>query len=183
MIEKIVDIDFAILDWIREYLTCGFLDWFMPKITLLGNGGIFFIILCIIFVFFKRTRKLGLMMAAGLILCLITCNLILKPLVARERPFYINESVLPLLIKTPGEFSFPSGHTIVSFTSAFIAINHDKRLGAGLLVLAVIIAFSRLYLYVHYPTDILASVILAALIALVVVKGADFIEGKKTRRA
>ena len=85
--------EFAILDFIQNNIRCGFLDFLMPKITALGNAGVLWIILTVIFLISKKYRNTGIVMAAALILDLIGCNLILKPLVARERPFEINSAV------------------------------------------------------------------------------------------
>jgi undecaprenyl-diphosphatase len=102
-------------------------------------------------------------MAIALALGLIFCNLLLKPLINRPRPFKVQADmgvIINLLIKEPGPHSFPSGHTIASFEAATALALHNKKLGIPALILAGLIAFSRLYLYVHYPTDVIASVIL-----------------------
>ena len=87
MLAAITGADLAILDFIYDNLHCAFLDAVMPVITALGNGGILFIAIAVVMLFFKRTRKTGLMIGCALILGLLVCNLTLKPLVARERPF------------------------------------------------------------------------------------------------
>ena len=158
-----VSFDLPILDWIAAHLQCGFLDFIMPCITLLGDGGIFWIACAVILLFTKKYRKTGLGMGAALILGLIVCNMILKPWVARIRPYDLQEQLgntIPLLIERQHDFSFPSGHTIASFEAATVLMLHNKKLGIPALILACLIAFSRLYLYVHYPTDVITSVIL-----------------------
>ena len=158
-----VSFDLPILDWIAAHLQCGFLDFIMPCITLLGDGGIFWIACAVILLFTKKYRKTGLGMGAALILGLIVCNMILKPWVARIRPYDLQErlgNTIPLLIERQHDFSFPSGHTIASFEAATVLMLHNKKLGIPALILACLIAFSRLYLYVHYPTDVITSVIL-----------------------
>lgn len=158
-----VSFDLPILDWIAAHLQCGFLDFIMPCITLLGDGGIFWIACAVILLFTKKYRKTGLGMGAALILGLIVCNMILKPWVARIRPYDLQEqlgNIIPLLIERQHDFSFPSGHTIASFEAATVLMLHNKKLGIPALILACLIAFSRLYLYVHYPTDVITSVIL-----------------------
>ena len=156
--------DLPILDWIAEHLQCGFLDRSMPVITAFGNGGIFWIALAVVLIIIPKYRKAGLSMGLALLMGLLVCNLTLKPLVARIRPYdYQLEQfgkTIPLLIATPHDYSFPSGHTIASFEGATALLLHDRKLGIPAMVLAVLIAFSRLYLYVHYPTDVLASVVL-----------------------
>ena len=158
-----VSFDLPILDWIAAHLQCGFLDFIMPCITLLGDGGIFWIACAVILLFTKKYRKTGLGMGAALILGLIVCNMILKPWVGRIRPYDLQErlgNTIPLLIERQHDFSFPSGHTIASFEAATVLMLHNKKLGIPALILACLIAFSRLYLYVHYPTDVITSVIL-----------------------
>ena len=156
--------DLPILDWIAQHLWCPFLDAVMPVVTKLGNGGIFWIAVSVVLMLIPKYRKAGFSMGAALLMGLLLCNLTLKPLVARIRPYdYQLEhfgKVIPLLISTPHDFSFPSGHTIASFEAATALLLHNKKLGIPAMVLAALVAFSRLYLYVHYPTDVLASVVL-----------------------
>lgn len=109
-------------------------------------------------------------MLTALILDVLLCNMMLKPLVARMRPFTVNTGV-ELLINAPEDFSFPSGHTTASFAAAFALLFSKNKLWIPSVVLAVLIAFSRLYLYVHYPTDILAGILLGFIASIV----ADFI--------
>lgn len=168
--EEILNFDFTVLNWIQQNLRCAFLDFLMPAVTFLGNGGWFWIALAAAFLCFKSTRKTGLAMGIALILGLFVCNLGLKPLVARVRPYTVDGSALlgelELLVKKPHDFSFPSGHTIASFEGAgVLMITQRKRFGRYALVLAFIIAFSRLYLYVHYPTDVIAGIVLGTLFA------------------
>ena len=156
--------DLPILDWIAANLWNPVLDFLMPLITLLGDGGIFWIAVAVALLCTKKYRKVGLGMGIALLMGLLVCNVTLKPLVARPRPYDYQEEffskVIPLLIEKQHDFSFPSGHTLASFEAAtVIAINH-KKWGIAALVLAVLIAFSRLYLYVHYPTDVLFSVVM-----------------------
>lgn len=157
--EGLQKFDFAILDWIQQNLRCTFLDWVLPLITTLGNGGAIWIILALILLFTKKYRRVGAMVGLALIFGLIVGNLTLKPLIARTRPFDIREFA-DLLISKPTDFSFPSGHTLASFEAATVLMINDKKLGIPALTLAVLIAFSRLYLYVHYPSDIFAGVLL-----------------------
>ena len=166
-----INFDLPILDWIAEHLRCGVLDRLMPLITVLGNGGIFWILLSVTFMLIPKYRKAGFSMAIALLMGLLICNLSLKPLVARIRPYDFQlqnfGKSIPLLIAAPHDYSFPSGHTIASFEAAVALLIRDRKLGMGALALAVLIAFSRLYLYVHYPTDVLASVVLGTLLAFI----------------
>ena len=156
--------DLPILDWIQEHLQCTFLDKTMPIVTLFGDGGVFWIGIAVLLLFFAKYRKTGFSMGMALVLGLVVCNITLKPLVARIRPydFQLQEfgREITLLISAQHDFSFPSGHTIASFEACTVLLLHDKRMGIPATVLAILIAFSRLYLYVHYPTDVLVSLVL-----------------------
>jgi undecaprenyl-diphosphatase len=180
--------DLPILDWIADNLWCPVLDAVMPVITLLGDAGIFWIAIAVALLFFKKTRRVGVGMGIALLAGLVLCNLTLKPLCQRPRPYDYQLDVfgrlIPLLIERQHDFAFPSGHTIASFEGAVALLIHDRKLGIPALVLAVLIAFSRLYLYVHYPTDVLASIILgvgfAFLGSFIVKKGFQLWEKRKT---
>lgn len=156
--------ELPVLHAIQDAIGCSFLDTFFSLITKLGDGGIFWIILAVVLLFLKRTRKAGVAMAVALILGLCVTNLGIKPLVARIRPYIVDPSIV-LIIPPESEFSFPSGHTSTSFECAFVLFHYHKKWGIAAIVLAAVIAFSRLYLMVHYPTDILAGIVIGALIA------------------
>lgn len=160
--------DLPILAWIAEHLRSAFGDAVMPVITLLGDAGIFWIVVAVVLLFIPKYRKVGLGMGAALILGLLICNVTMKPLFARIRPYdYLSGQgiTIDLLINAQHDFSFPSGHTLASFEAAVVLVMHDRKLGIPALILASLIAFSRLYLYVHYPTDVLFSVFLGIGIA------------------
>ena len=132
-------------------------------ITKLGDAGIVWIILTVILLLIPKTRKSGVYMAVALIADLIICNVILKPIVARIRPYSINQTV-QLLVTPLKDYSFPSGHTAASFASvSALYFAGRKRMAAGALIVSVLIAFSRMYLYVHYPTDVLGGLIIGLL--------------------
>ena len=139
------------------------LDKILAFITSLGNAGIIWIVLAVVLLILPKTRRTGIIVAAALLMDLILCNLILKNLVARVRPYDVNTAIA-ILIKKPFDFSFPSGHTAASFaamTALFLA--KMKKAWIAALVLAVLIAFSRLYFYVHYPTDVLGGAVVGIL--------------------
>ena len=165
MLDIIYKVDFLILDLINKYFSCKALDVIMPVITRLGNAGIIWIILAIIFLFTKKYRKTGIVMAIGLVLGLVVGNLLMKNIFARLRPFQIREGI-SLLIAAPKDFSFPSGHTLASFVSATILSIRHKKCRIYVIVLAILISFSRLYLYVHFPTDVLCGIILGIIIGV-----------------
>ena len=165
-----VSFDLPILEWIQAYLQSDFLDTVMPIITLFGEGGIFWIAWAVILLIIPKTRKIGLSMIIALLLGLLVCNLTLKPLVARVRPYDLQEQdfgvYINLLINRQSDFSFPSGHTIASFEAAVVLLKYSKKMGIPALILAILVSFSRLYLYVHYPTDVLVSVVLGILFGI-----------------
>ena len=163
--------DLPILDWIASNLWCGFLDAVMPVITLLGDAGIFWILVAVVKLFIPKYRRIGLAMGAALLIGLLVCNVTMKPLFARIRPYDYQlqhfGKTIPLLIEAQHDFSFPSGHTLASFEAATVLMLNQKKLGIPALILASLIAFSRLYLYVHYPTDVLVSLVLGIFIGWV----------------
>lgn len=165
--------DLPLLDWISTHFGCPFLDAVMPAISFLGNGGWIWIATALILLCIPKYRKIGVAMSVALLMGLVVCNLLLKPLVGRMRPFdyqlFHFGRIIPLLIDAPTDFSFPSGHTIASFEAATVLMLHKKTWGIPAMVLACLIAFSRLYLYVHYPTDVLTSVVLGVGIAFLAV--------------
>ena len=143
------------------------LDKILAFITSLGNAGIIWIVLAVVLLILPKTRRTGIIVAAALLMDLILCNLILKNLVARVRPYDVNTAIA-ILIKKPLDFSFPSGHTAASFaamTALFLA--KMKKAWIAALILAVLIAFSRLYFYVHYPTDVLGGAVVGILSGII----------------
>ena len=157
--------EITILDFIRESLSCPFMDSLMKIITFFGNAGWFWIALGLSLTCFKKTRKMGVTLCLALLINLIVCNLTLKPLVARIRPFDFAEGI-ELIIARPSDFSFPSGHTSASFAGAAAVFAYDKKYGSLVLAFASLIAFSRLYLYVHFPSDVLAGALVGAACAV-----------------
>ena len=153
--------ELAVLDWIQAHLRCGLLDAVLPVISWTCDHGEIWIALAVILLLLKRQRWTGVSVSLGLILDLICCNLLLKPLVDRVRPFAVNTAV-ELLAAPPGDASFPSGHTAASFAAVFALRAAGSPLWKPALVLASLIAFSRLYLYMHWPTDVLGGIVLGA---------------------
>lgn len=135
------------------------LDSVMIFVSALGNAGFIWILTAVVLLFRKKTRHCGLLMLAVMAVCLVVGNLGIKNLVARERPFVADPTVI-LKIPLPGEYSFPSGHTMHSFAAATVLFLHFKKPGIMALFLAALIAFSRMYLFVHYPTDILGGMVI-----------------------
>lgn len=150
--------DFSILNFIQTHLQCQFLDVVMPFITFLGDVGLVWILISVILLFFKKTRILGIQLLISIVFAFIVYQCILKPLIARPRPFVQNPE-FTLLIKAPKDFSFPSGHTACGFSFVVILFLAKNKWWIPSLVLACLIGFSRLYLYVHFPTDVLCGAI------------------------
>ena len=166
----ITKMDFAILDWIQRVFKCGFMDWFMPFITKFCDDGIFFIALTILLLLIPKTRRLGLAAAFALIINHVATNMVIKNIVCRPRPCHLRE--VEMLVHIPSSFSFPSGHTSTSFAVTFALMLFDREkwkrwLPVG--ILSCLIAFSRLYLYVHFPTDILGGFIVGLCSAVLAV--------------
>ena len=122
-------------------------------ISSLGDKGFLWIALGVVLLLFRKTRKWGMCVLLALILNFIMVNLCLKLLVARMRPFEFDPTLIPL-IAHPGDASFPSGHTSAAFASAIAIFLNDKKSGACALALAILMGISRLYLLVHFPTDV-----------------------------
>ena len=172
-----VSFDLPILDWIQAHLQSGLMDTIMSIITLFGEGGIFWIAWAVLLLIFPKTRKIGLGMGFALIMGLLICNATLKPLVARIRPYDLQAELgvtINLLIEAQHDFSFPSGHTIASFEAAVVLLKNSKKMGIPAMIIAVLVTFSRMYLYVHYPTDVIVSIILGTLFAFI----GDWLAGK-----
>lgn len=172
---KQVRLDWTILHEIRAFLTCPLLDMLMPKITMLGNSGAVWILAAGGLLCTKKYRKYGIIMLAGLAMGGLVGNVFLKHLIARPRPCWLDQSV-PLLIAVPNDYSFPSGHTLASVIGATILTAADRRFGLIAIPLAILIAFSRLYLYVHFPSDILGAVILGLGIGALTLCGGNWAE-------
>ena len=136
-----MSIEWSILHWVRDVLTCPFLDFLMPKLILLSNGGAVWLL------------------AVGV----LVGNVCLKNLIARPRSCWLDSSVR-LLIADPTDYSFPSGHTLSSVIGATILTKTDRRFGYAAIPLAALIAFSRLYRYIHFPSDVLAAAVLGVMI-------------------
>lgn len=161
--------ELSILDWIAQHCHTDWLDTVMPVISWLGNSGAVWILLGLgILVLSRRQRATGFQVLLALLLSLIICNLILKNGVGRIRPFALNDAV-ELLIPPPGDPSFPSGHTSASFAAAAVLLLTRWRGRWAALVLAGLIAFSRLYLYVHFPTDVLGGLVVGVLCGVLAV--------------
>ena len=150
--------EFAFLDWLYQ-----FRNPVMNTISIFfdyaGAHGEIWIAFTLLLLLFRRTRKAGFAMAVALVLYMAAGHFFLKPLFARPRPCDV-DTAITILVKRPHGHSFPSGHTASAFAAAFALWLQNRKLGVPALVLAAFIAFTRLYLYVHFPTDVLGGLAL-----------------------
>lgn len=149
-------LEFEILDFIQNHLRTPIGDKVMPLITMLGNGGALWIVLGVILFIPKKQRKTAVILFSALIIEFLICNVCLKNAVATARPCDLNTTV-KLLIPKPQDYSFPSGHTGASFAAVTALYVGKVKKWYLFLIPAILIAFSRLYLYVHFPVDILGG--------------------------
>ena len=163
--------DIPVLNWIHAHLVTSDLAYnFWHFITLFGEAGIFWILLAVGLAIYPKTRKVGLTMGLALAMGLLICNITIKPLVARPRPVDFLASMgvtLPFKVIPMDDFSFPSGHTIASFEASVALLLYSRKWGIPALILGIMVSFSRLCLYVHYPTDVLVSVVLGTVFAVI----------------
>lgn len=168
MIERITQIDFAVLNYIQEHFRCSFFDFLMPLLSRAAELGLVWIIIAVIMLFFKKSRRCGVLMLVSMALTILIGEFTVKNIVCRVRPCNVNTAI-DMLVRRPQSFSFPSGHTGASFAAAMsICLNKKWYWGLAAILFAALIGFSRLYLYVHYPTDVLAGMALGMLVAVIV---------------
>lgn len=165
MLHFLLNLDGNLLLFLQEYVRNPLLTPILKVITTLGNGGAVWILLTILLLCIPRTRKVGCMAAVALLGTLLVNNICLKNLVARTRPYEVIEG-LTYLVQKPMDYSFPSGHAGCSFAVACVMFRRlPKRYGVPALVLAILIALSRLYVGVHYPSDVLFGTVSGILIS------------------
>lgn len=160
--------DADVLYWIHHNLRTPLVDAFMKGISTMGNYGIVMIALCFVFLIPKKTRKAALTAGLALALGAIAVNLFIKPLVVRPRPYVALEWLTPLVNMERDPNSFPSGHTqaAVSLAFAFLLCQKNKVLTFFLFAFAVLMGLSRLFVGVHYPTDVLCGALIGVLAAI-----------------
>lgn len=163
MAEYITQIDYLILMFIQEHLRFDWLTGPTVFVSHLGNSGLFWILLCLVLLVFKRTRKMGLCGLLALLIGALITNVALKNIIARIRP-YEQFSDIILLLERQKDFSFPSGHACSSFAAAcalyWTSEQKTRLIGVLSLTLAVLISWSRLYVGVHFPTDVLCGAVI-----------------------
>lgn len=155
----ITQIDIQVLHMIAQYMHTAWLNEIMIIITTLGDGGALWIVMGIYLLFFKNYRKTGIAILFSLVAGFILFNLGLKPLIARPRPFIVDPG-FQLMISAPTDYSFPSGHAWSAFAMVAVLFKEKIKGRYWALGVASLMAFSRLYMSVHYPTDVLGGIAL-----------------------
>lgn len=159
------EFELKILDWIQSVFQCSFLDAVIPVFTHLGDA-VTVILLAVVLILFKKTRKMGLSAGIALLIGVIIGNLIFKNAVGRIRPFEINTE-FSILVERLTDGSFPSGHSLACFEVATAFFINNKKVGIFSFIAATLVAFCRLYLYVHFPTDVLGGIAMGIIFGIV----------------
>lgn len=156
--------DISILEYVMNNIRKEWLNPIVIFITHLGKAGIAWILLILGLLAFKKTRRAGIACGVALVLNVILCNFLIKPIVARPRPYDLYQHII-CIVKPQWDYSFPSGHTAASFSVSSVLpfMKVKKRITIPAIVLAVLIALSRIYVCVHYPTDVICGAILGAM--------------------
>lgn len=176
---NVTQCDLRVLLWIQDNLRQDVLTPVFRFITNLGGAMNVWVLITAGLLIFKKTRRIGVICLISMLLTLVINNLLLKNLVARPRPFNVCETLI-ILIKRPTDLSFPSGHTAISFACAGVLVRHfDRKYGVTAILLAALIAFSRLYFGVHYPTDVITGCLIGLLMSYVAEKGLIWWEKRK----
>ena len=168
MIEWITNFDFSVLYWIQENLRSDWLDSVCAFFSWAFQLGIPWLVLGAVMFFFKKTRVAGVMLITAVVLTFFFNEIAIKNAINRERPCTIDQSI-QLAIERPASFSFPSGHTSNVFSAVGVLLFKHKKAGVPMLLFAVFMGFSRMYLFVHFPTDVIAGAVLGLLMAWVTV--------------
>lgn len=174
----LIQLDGNILLFIQEHIRQDWMESFWVFITSLGDTGWFWLAVSALMLIPKKTRIIGITAILAVAIGALFTNATLKTLVARTRPYEVVEG-LRLLIEKPHDYSFPSGHTCASFAAALVYYRMlPKKWGIAAVVLASLIAFSRLYLGVHYPSDVIAGMAIGALAAWSAVRVMEYVSRK-----
>lgn len=177
MLQLIYFIDRYIIDFINNNLQSDFLNRIMAFFSIIGDDGFLWMVLICFLLMSKKYRKIGCLVACAFLLSRITVD-ILKPLIKRPRPF-IELEYLEIYIPKPTGYSFPSGHSITSFATIGVLVNkiQNNYCKILLIILACLVSCSRVYLLVHYPSDILAGIILGLICSRIALYYCDDFKG------
>ncbi len=154
------------LTWVHENMSGEILDTIMKFITYSGDYAAVWIILSAVLLIRRPTREIGIVMFFAVLIGFVLNDLMIKPLIERPRPFIDNPS-LSLIISPPGGYSFASGHTVKAFAAAFVICIYNRKYGTVFLVYAMLMGFSRVYLMIHYPSDVITGAMIGILCAVV----------------
>ncbi len=169
MPDCIQQIDETILFYLQEHLKSPALDRVMVFLTALGNAGLFWIAAAFVLILIRRYQKCGFIMLCTITLSRFLGEDLLKPIIGRLRPCAKFPEIV-LLIPAPQSSSFPSGHTMIGFACATVLYHFNHKMGVAGFLVASLIAFSRLYLFVHYPSDILGGILYGTITSLFLLK-------------
>ena len=178
MSEQVLRFDLAVFEAVSKIWN-PVLDVIMKTITYMGEAGIIWILLAIVLFLTKKYRKAGVAIAVALIVMEILNNVVLKNAIARPRPCWEDNELLaslgwwfesyefPYVVGKPHSYSFPSGHTSSAFAASVAFLWYDRKYGIPTFIFAAIMGFTRLYVHVHYCTDIIGGVIVGVIYALI----------------
>lgn len=172
--------DFPILYALQSIHTPLLDSFFVGLTTVAGDYGQLWLILAIVLLFFKKTRKCAIAILIAYIATLLFQQFVLKDLIARPRPFTLDPSI-PLLVKAPTSFSCPSTHTGMAFAAAVSVFCFNKKWGLIPIAAALLIGFSRLYLFMHFPTDVLLGAVVGTFFAIITYFGIKKFYSKKEK--
>lgn len=158
--------ELSVLEWF-DSLHGSLLDPVMVGITYSATSGLIWFVLGFLMTCSRRWRRCGVSVIVAVVLAYIVVDLMLKPLVCRERPFDAGD--FSMLVPEPDSWSFPSGHTASAFAGAAAILIHSRRWGAVAMVYAALVGVSRMYLCVHWPTDVVAGALVGTALALLAV--------------
>lgn len=169
MTDFITNIDFSILYWIQDNLRNSFMDFVMPLFSNLQDGGLIWISIAVVMLFFKRTRYCGIAVLFAMGIDTLITEYGIKNIVCRVRPCNLVDDV-NMLVKKPTSYSFPSNHSASAFAGAVAVMLTIKKKAWTIpaFVFSGIIAFSRMYVFVHFPSDVFAGILLGSTVAVLV---------------
>ena len=178
MLETIRALDSAMLLQVQSAVRTGFLSALLVPVSRAGDMGAFWIALCVLLLVFRRTRRGGALTLCGLAVEFAVCDLVLKRLILRPRPYLVVQGLV-CLVPPESSTSFPSGHAASSFVCAYLLTRCFGKKGALAYIPATLIAVSRVYVGVHYPSDVLAGMVLGTLVGAAIWAALDLYQKRR----
>lgn len=166
--------DIALLLQIQDVVRNDLLSALLIPVSRAGDMGICWITLCVFLLVFSRTRRGGAITLCGLAVEYVVCDLVLKRLIMRPRPYLVVQGLV-CLVPPESSTSFPSGHSASSFVCAYLLTRCFGNKGSAAYILASLIALSRVYVGVHYFSDVLAGMVLGTVLGAAVWAVADYL--------